>query len=69
MGIGVRKEGIDIANSHNELKKIFSDTPWNEKWKDQLRRIDGSSDQPCTPINGVGKRAVRLPLRLVPMEK
>lgn len=68
IGIGVRKDGIDIANAHNELKKIFTDTPWNEKWKDQLRRIDGSTDQPCTPINGVGKRAVRLPLRLVPMQ-
>jgi len=69
IGIGIRKEGIDVAVSHNELKKIFADTPWNEKWKDQLRRIDGSSDQACTPINGVGKRAVRLPIRLVPMEK
>ena len=65
LGIAVRREGIDVANSHDELRRIYRDTPFSEKWKDQLKRMDGARELSSTVINGVQKRAIRLPLTIV----
>jgi hypothetical protein len=61
IGIGVRRDGVDIANTHEELRRIYRDTPWQGRWRDQLKRIAGAQEIDSTPINGVKKRAVRLP--------
>jgi putative DNA primase/helicase len=68
LGIGARRDGVDVANAHDELRKIFRETPWGQKWRDQLKRIDGALELSASAINGVSKRAVRLPLPCIPGE-
>lgn len=41
-GIKVDRLGITISNSHPELKKIFSSTPYAAAWTTVMRRIEGS---------------------------
>ena len=65
IGLAARRDGIDVANSHDELRKVFRETPFVDKWRDQLKRIDGARELPASQINGVMKRAVRLPLFIV----
>lgn len=65
IGIAARRDGIDVANSHDELRRIWRETPFVDKWKDQLKRIDGARELSASQINGVMKRAVRLPLSVV----
>lgn len=61
-GIGIRKDlGVDISNSHQELRKIFSDTPFSGKWSDQLRRAPGAAVIGKSRFNAAAHRAVRLP--------
>jgi putative DNA primase/helicase len=67
-GIGVRTEGLDIANSHDELRRIYRETPFCDKWRDQLKRLDGARELAATRINGVMKRAVRLPFAVMGLE-
>ena len=62
IGIAVQREGVAIANGHDELRRIYRETIWADKWKDQFKRLDGAKELPCATINGIKKRAVRLPL-------
>jgi putative DNA primase/helicase len=64
-GIGVRAEGLDVANSHDELRRIYRDTPFCDKWRDQLKRVDGARELAASKINGVMKRAVRVPFAAI----
>ena len=61
-GIGVRKARIDIADSHPELKKIFSDTPFGGKWGDQFRRLQGAATVKTSHFHGLQLRATGIPL-------
>lgn len=61
-GIGIRREGIDVSNSHQELKRIFSDTTFAGKWSDQLKRLDGAKTVAASHFHRAQTRAVRLPI-------
>ena len=60
-GIGFRKEGFDVANSHEELAKIYRNTPFVGKWGEMLRRLPGTKRLESTKILDLSKRAVRIP--------
>lgn len=59
-GIGIRRDGVDVSNSHQELKRIYSDTPFVGKWGDQFRRLPGAKDVKGSHFHGALTRAVRL---------
>ena len=63
-GIGIRREGIDVSNSHQELKRIFADTTFAGKWADQLKRLDGAKTIAASHFNRAQTRAVRLPMSI-----
>jgi hypothetical protein len=63
-GIGIRREGIDVSNSHQELKRIFSDTTFAGKWSDQLKRLDGAKTVAASHFHRAQTRAVRLPMSM-----
>jgi len=64
-GILIREDGLCISNSHKELKRIYSDTPWNGgKWKDQFARVQGA-EKLKNPVHfGTGSkhRSVLIPV-------
>lgn len=60
-GIAVRRDCIDIANSHEELSKIYRATPFTGKWCELLKRLPGAIKMEAVKILGISKRAVRLP--------
>ena len=60
-GLGIRRDGVDVSNSHQELKRIFADTPFVGKWADQFRRLTGAKDVAGSHFHGALTRAVRLP--------
>lgn len=68
-GIGFRKEGFDVANSHEELSKIFKNTPFVGKWGEMLRRLPGTKRLESTKILDLSKRAVRIPLSYISDEE
>lgn len=59
-GIRPHEEGVDVANAHDELRKIFTPTPWNEKWKEQLMRLPGAQDVKGSRFLGTVRRCVRV---------
>jgi putative DNA primase/helicase len=59
-GIRPSDEGIDIANAHDELRRIFLPTPWNEKWREQLMRLPGARDVKGSRFLGTVRRCVRV---------
>lgn len=63
-GVGVRRDGVDVSNSHQELRRIFSDTPFVNKWSDQFRRITDAKTVNGSHFGGALTRAVRLPFVL-----
>lgn len=63
-GIGVRKTGVDVSNSHQELRRIFGDTPFVGKWSDQFRRTPGATVVAVSHFHAAKHRAVRLPFEL-----
>jgi putative DNA primase/helicase len=63
-GVGMRKDGIDISNSHQELRRIFTETSFAGKWSDQLKRIDGAKTVAASHFNRAQTRAVRLPMSI-----
>lgn len=67
-GIGVRKEGVDVSNSHQELKRIFAETQFSGKWADQLQRMHGA-EKKQGHFNKVQQRCVRLPLEVFEMDQ
>jgi putative DNA primase/helicase len=64
-GVAIRRGGfVDVSDNHQELRRVFSDTPFAAKWADQLRRLKGASDIKNSHFNGVQSRATRLPFEL-----
>lgn len=63
-GIGIRRDGVDVSNSHQELKRIYADTPFVGKWSDQFRRLPGATVKQASQFHGAMTRAVRLPFDL-----
>jgi putative DNA primase/helicase len=63
-GIGMRRDGMDISNSHQELRRIFSETSFAGKWADQLKRLDGAKTIAASHFNRAQTRAVRLPMSI-----
>jgi putative DNA primase/helicase len=59
-GIRPYAEGVDIANTHDELRKIYLSTPWNEKWREQLMRLPGALDVKGSRFLGTVRRCVRV---------
>lgn len=70
-GIKLVKDGcgIDIADSHQELRRIFIDTGFSGKWKDQFKRLTGAKCVSSTRFNGVPLRCVRLPMNLFDVDR
>jgi putative DNA primase/helicase len=59
-GIRYRDGFLYVANSHQQLKQIYRETQFAEKWKDQLKRIDDAED--CVyRFLGNSKRCVKIP--------
>ena len=63
-GIGIRRDGVDVSSSHQELKKIFADTPFVGKWNDQFRRLDSAKVVSGSHFGGALTRAIRLPFAM-----
>jgi putative DNA primase/helicase len=52
---------IMVANRHVELSRIFKTTPYAERWKDQLARIQGAQHGVASPTGMKSFKAVRVP--------
>lgn len=63
-GIGIRRDGIDVSNSHQELRRIFAETVFASKWADQLKRLEGAKTLAASHFNRAQTRAVRLPMSM-----
>lgn len=65
-GIKVTPTHIDVSNSHQEVARIYQNTIWAGKWKDQLKRVVGSDGVIESARFGLSwTRAIRLrPLAL-----
>jgi putative DNA primase/helicase len=63
-GIKVDDDYICISNHHQALKKIFQDTPWADKWKDQMSRVQGAISIAGVKFMGSTHRAVKIPSRI-----
>ena len=64
-GIKPERESICVSNHHPALRALFAETPWADKWKDQLARVMGASHVPGVRIGASTHRAVRLPTSVV----
>jgi hypothetical protein len=53
---------VIVSNSHHQIAKIFSDTPYGGKWKDQLGRIKGAEQRKAVRFLGASHRAVAVPV-------
>ena len=63
-GVGIRRDGVDIADAHQELRRFYAETPFAGKWADQLRRVHGARTIKSSHFHRVQTRATRLPLEL-----
>jgi putative DNA primase/helicase len=61
-GIKVEDGWLTVSNSHHSLRRVFADTPWAGKWKDQLARVKGAEGRPATRFGPAKHRAVSIPL-------
>lgn len=64
-GIRLEPESWCVSNHHPVLRSLFSETPWADKWKDQLARVAGAVHVPGVRIGASTHRAVRLPVSVV----
>lgn len=64
-GIRCERDSLCVSNHHPELRKLFSETPWADKWKDQLARVAGAHHVPGVRIGASTHRAVRLPVSVI----
>lgn len=64
-GIKLDSEWLTVSNSHHSLRRMFADTPWAGKWKDQLGRVKGAEHMGATSFGAGKHRAVRLPIESV----
>lgn len=53
---------VVISNSHHQIARIFADTPYGGKWKDQLGRIKGAEQRKAVRFLGASHRAVAVPV-------
>jgi putative DNA primase/helicase len=58
-GIRWDEERIAVSNSHAAIRRIFLDTPWADKWKHQIKRLDGLPEGSCW-ISGGAHRVTYL---------
>lgn len=63
-GIRPRDGVFFVSDSHSALARIFIDTPWAGKWKDQLRRVEGASVASSCRFSGLIQRATKVPLKV-----
>ena len=56
-GMAIRDGYLDVSNSHQELARIFDNTPWARKWRDQLQRITGAKSLGCARFGIARHRA------------
>jgi hypothetical protein len=56
---------FDVADNHEELKRIFARTHYAAGWKDHLVRLDGASGKVYQPPGGKTTRCVRIPRAVV----
>jgi putative DNA primase/helicase len=58
-------QAVAVANGHQFLARVFADSAWSGKWKDQLARIPGAKPSAGAVSFGPGSkhRAVLVPLR------
>ena len=61
-GIKVEDDWLTVSNSHHSLRRVFADTPWAGKWKDQLARVKGAEGCQSVRFGKSVHRAVRIPL-------
>ena len=64
-GIKPEKDWVCVSNHHPALRTLFSETPWADKWKDQLARVAGAIHVPGVRIGASTHRAVRLPVSVL----
>ena len=64
-GIRVERDWVCVSNHHPALRTLFSETPWADKWKDQLARVAGAQHVPGVRIGASTHRAVRLPVSVI----
>jgi putative DNA primase/helicase len=64
-GIRVERDWVCVSNHHPALRGLFSETPWADKWKDQLARVAGAQHVPGVRIGASTHRAVRLPVSVI----
>lgn len=62
-GIKLTHEYVSVSNSHSAIARIFKETPWAGKWKDQFSRIDGATAD-RERYNGIQQRVIRIPIGL-----
>jgi len=58
--IYVDGERIDIAIRHSELRKIFSNTQFADRWPDYFNRLQGSQYRSFVPRGGHAIRSIRV---------
>jgi putative DNA primase/helicase len=61
-GIRINNDSLYVANSHEQLKKIFKYTQFADKWKDQFLRLEGAESVAGYKFAGVTKRCVKIPI-------
>ncbi|PHS13445.1 MAG: hypothetical protein COA78_06830 [Blastopirellula sp.] len=61
-GIRVIEGRLVISESHPEIRKILSDSPWAQGWARILERIKGAEKKAGCRFAGVNHRAVSIPI-------
>lgn len=64
-GVKVEDGSLCVSNHHASIRAIYRDTPWADKWHNQLARVPGSESRAGVRIGGGTHRAVRIPLEAV----
>jgi len=61
-GLQFERGRIMVSNTHPELKKLMSDTPWAASWGRVLKRFEGAySGDEAKKFAGVRSRFVSVP--------
>lgn len=59
-GIKLTETNVAISNSHSSLSRVFRETPWAGKWKDQFLRVEGAASG-RERFNGIQQRCCFIP--------
>lgn len=69
-GVKVMADCVAISCSHPELSRIYRDTIWAGKWKNQLERIGGPDSMiACCRFGAAANRAIKIPLAVFGVTK